>query len=249
MSTMRLTPYYQRNGIILYHGDCRDVLPRLPRNSAGMLLTDGPYGIGLTSRERKPRRIHADTKFFDLGSHLKPALDVLRYSCRGFIFSSSDIPIKLDPRYHLERLLVSCIKRITWNKLLAGPSRGLIRSQTEDVFHFINGKNIVDKSAKKVINYIETKRVTVKRLNICQKPIALLRNLIQIGSAPGDMILEPFAGSGAVLVAAYLEKRPAIGIEYDLDQCEKAAARFDRIMDDFESLHGIARRRNLLVVG
>jgi adenine-specific DNA-methyltransferase len=38
-----LTPYYQRDGVTLYHGDCRAVLPTLAANSVDLVLTDPPY--------------------------------------------------------------------------------------------------------------------------------------------------------------------------------------------------------------
>ena len=39
-----MKPYYEHAGITIYHGDCREVLPELPK--AELLLTDPPYGIG-----------------------------------------------------------------------------------------------------------------------------------------------------------------------------------------------------------
>lgn len=38
-----MTPYYERHGITIYHGDCREILPSL---SADVVLTDPPYGVG-----------------------------------------------------------------------------------------------------------------------------------------------------------------------------------------------------------
>ena len=38
-----MTPYYQEDGITIYHGDCRDVLPSV---SADLVVTDPPYGMG-----------------------------------------------------------------------------------------------------------------------------------------------------------------------------------------------------------
>ena len=37
-------PYYNYNGITIYHGDCRDILPDLPK--VDLVLTDPPYGVG-----------------------------------------------------------------------------------------------------------------------------------------------------------------------------------------------------------
>ena len=36
-------PYYQHEGVTIYHGDCLSVLPELPDNSVDMVLTDPPY--------------------------------------------------------------------------------------------------------------------------------------------------------------------------------------------------------------
>ncbi len=42
-----MTPYYQQDGITIYHGDCREVLPMLPK--VDLVLTDPPYGIALNT--------------------------------------------------------------------------------------------------------------------------------------------------------------------------------------------------------
>lgn len=50
---MRVKPYYEENGIQIFHGDCRDVLPSLPRTD--LVLTDPPYGIN-AARDRNSQR-------------------------------------------------------------------------------------------------------------------------------------------------------------------------------------------------
>src|SRR5215471_15506359 len=47
-----LTPYYERDGIVIYHGDCRDVLPLL--DAVDLVLTDPPYNSG------QPYGLHND---------------------------------------------------------------------------------------------------------------------------------------------------------------------------------------------
>ena len=44
-----MTPYYQddRSGIVIYHGDARDVLPLLNAADIDLVLTDPPYGVGM----------------------------------------------------------------------------------------------------------------------------------------------------------------------------------------------------------
>jgi DNA modification methylase len=41
---VRITPYYDHAGITIYHGDCREILPTLPK--VDLVLTDPPYGVG-----------------------------------------------------------------------------------------------------------------------------------------------------------------------------------------------------------
>jgi len=39
-----MKPYYQDDAVTLYNGDCREILPQLPKHD--LLLTDPPYGLG-----------------------------------------------------------------------------------------------------------------------------------------------------------------------------------------------------------
>jgi site-specific DNA-methyltransferase (adenine-specific) len=60
-----------------------------------------------------------------------------------------------------------------------------------------------------------------------QKPILLLERIITIASDEGDLILDPFCGSGTTLVAAKLLKRQAIGIDISEDAIELSHKRLD----------------------
>jgi site-specific DNA-methyltransferase (adenine-specific) len=62
----------------------------------------------------------------------------------------------------------------------------------------------------------------------CEKPLPLMRHMIQCSSRRGDRILDAFAGSGSTLVAASQEGRKAIGIEKDERWCEHAANRLSQ---------------------
>ena len=39
-----MNPYFERDGIVIYHGDCRDVELPVP-SSVALVLTDPPYGM------------------------------------------------------------------------------------------------------------------------------------------------------------------------------------------------------------
>ena len=61
-----------------------------------------------------------------------------------------------------------------------------------------------------------------------QKPLWLMKHLIEVSTDPGDIILDPFMGSGTTLVAAQALQRHAIGIERDLNYCDIAIQRLQQ---------------------
>jgi site-specific DNA-methyltransferase (adenine-specific) len=62
------------------------------------------------------------------------------------------------------------------------------------------------------------------------KPIKLMAYLVAMGSRPGDIVLDPFCGSGTTCVAAYLLGRKFLGIEIDKEYHNIAEARLREII-------------------
>jgi site-specific DNA-methyltransferase (adenine-specific) len=58
-----------------------------------------------------------------------------------------------------------------------------------------------------------------------EKPLSLMGNLVQLCSNPGDLVLDPFCGSGTTLVAAKAAGRRAVGVEIEEQYCQIAAER------------------------
>lgn len=61
-----------------------------------------------------------------------------------------------------------------------------------------------------------------------QKPILLLQRIVELVTDEGDVVLDPFCGSGSMLVAAELLGRKSIGIDISKDATELAKKRLDR---------------------
>ena len=72
----------------------------------------------------------------------------------------------------------------------------------------------------------------------CEKPIKLLQRIIRTSSNEGDLILDPFAGSGTTAVACELLGRRWILIEQDLDYCRIAAKRIKKASEQFGLFEG-----------
>jgi DNA modification methylase len=62
------------------------------------------------------------------------------------------------------------------------------------------------------------------KLHPTQKPVTALLPLIRTFALPGELVLDPFAGSGSTCAAALLADRMFIGIELDDVHCEAATA-------------------------
>src|SRR5271169_2458548 len=45
-----MKPFYEHAGITIFHGDCREILPTLPK--VDLVLTDPPYGIGYNAQKQ-----------------------------------------------------------------------------------------------------------------------------------------------------------------------------------------------------
>ena len=74
------------------------------------------------------------------------------------------------------------------------------------------------------------------KLHPTQKPVAILRQLIEIFTDEGDVVIDPVAGSGTTLVAAYELNRPSYGFEIDKTFFEKATNEMIKPIKDAISL-------------
>ena len=203
-----MTPYYESGGITIYHGDCREILPTL---EADVLVTDPPYGVGI------------DNTFednFDVGvwgvSNAPGARAAVFHSPRRVLQFCNEVTT-----WKFERLL--------WMNKVAGikaPWRGwcmngeaiAILSRTHDGWpqppHY--GSDCY------------TAKPWGKNGHPCAKPPSVVSNLIAKLSHSGDLILDPFMGSGTTLRAAKDLGRKAIGIEIEERYCEIAAKRLSQ---------------------
>ncbi len=69
----------------------------------------------------------------------------------------------------------------------------------------------------------------------CQMPIALLERIIRVASNPGDLVLDPFAGSGTTLAAAKKLGRDYVGVELSENYAERVRDRLARVVMDEEA--------------
>ena len=202
-------PYYQDNAVTIYHGDCRDVLPELPK--ADLVLTDPPYGIG------KLMRGGTNTGHWNTLSGENPwdmeAPDVTQAVAHGqhaIVWGGNyfDLPP------------ARCV--LAWRKINAVPTQA----------DFELAWTTLDKPAKM---FSHVSGGAMRRIgHPTEKPIRLMAWCVGLADAPAT-ILDPFMGSGTTLRAAKDLGRKAIGIEIEEKYCEVAAKRMNQEVFDFGS--------------
>jgi site-specific DNA-methyltransferase (adenine-specific) len=230
-----VNPYYDEDGITIYHGDCRDVLPKL-EVEADLLITDPPYGVSWQSgRQQKFGVMRGDEGALDVVELL--ALALTRLKRCGHIYVFGDFDLSTLP------LGNSC--ELIWDKEICGlgdleqPWGPQHERITFAVYEFskqnrLKGTGALSARVRKgsILRVPRLQSGAVNR-HPTEKPVLLLRQLIESSSVIGDLVLDPFMGSGSTLEAARKEDRRAIGIEIDERYCEVAASRFNQPAFDF----------------
>ena len=221
---MTVSPYYEAEGVTIYHADCRDILPEL---RADVLITDPPYGVGLVARQaRNPGRG---------GSHkVNPA---------GTIYD--DDPERIA---ELIRTAIPAALEVT--------ERALIFSGYSAMFHYprpdVVGGVYMPAGAgytpwgfgvfQPILYYGADPYLADGKGNRpngfrghggagkfdhpCPKPLQWMTWAVERASRVGELILDPFMGTGTTLLAAKLSGRRAIGIDSERRYCDIAVGRF-----------------------
>lgn len=92
--------------------------------------------------------------------------------------------------------------------------------------HFPGRSNFTD-----LWSYASIPAGSKKRLHNCQKPVQMITDMVTTSCRPGDIVLDPFSGSGTTGVAAMCTGRRAVLIERDERNCEIATKRFQQERD------------------
>lgn len=213
-----MKPYYvdEKAGITIYLGDCREILPTLPK--CDLLLTDPPYEVTATGGGLgAKRRYLADIVGFTDGGFDMGVLDGHgNWAC----FCGKQQLLRLLSRAdEMPRWML-----VTWNKPNPTPlCNANYLPDTEYIVHaFQSGRLFGDYQHKaRYIVYPSQQG----NLHPNEKPLPVVSKMVCLGTEPGETILDPFMGSGTTLRAAKDLGRKAIGIELEERYCEIAANR------------------------
>lgn len=211
-----LKPYYEENGITIYHGDCREVLPSLPK--ADLVLTDPPYGIDYNpKRQRLGTQVGRNRERWNSREWDKIKGDKERFDPSVLLGFSKVI---LWGANNFASRLPDTNGWLFWDQLKADGFAGSAGQLAWTSF-----LNSIKKFEYLWDGFRRGGEVN-DHYHPNQKPLALMRWCIEVSSiSQTATVLDPFMGSGTTLRAAKDLGRRAVGIEIEEHYCETAANR------------------------
>ena len=225
----------------ILRADSRDMIKRIPDNSVDFILTDPPYNLGQHSTGNIPlpgrSAMNNDVAEWDMidfnpEEWADEFIRILKPTGNLFIFTSYNQLGRwyncLDHKFDTSNFMI-------WHKTNPAPKifkAGFLNS-CEMIFTCWNKKhtwNFI--SQAEMHNFIESSIcMKPERLSNpkhpAQKPVAILRKMIEIASNENDIIFDPFMGVGSTGVAALDLNRRFLGIEINETYFEAAKKRIN----------------------
>lgn len=220
-----MQPYFQNDLVTLYHGDCLEITEWL---EADVLVTDPPYGIAWTANS-----MHYDRKKEATKNAVKNDESALIRDASLELWGSK--PAIVFGTWKVERPK-SINNRLIWHKtkMNSGMSSAPWFTAEEEIY--VMGTGFIGKARQNVYPTFEARGghdgLSAQTGHPTPKPIGLMEQLIT--KCPEDWIIaDPFAGSGATLIAARNLGRRVIGVELEEKYCELIATRLSQDAFDF----------------
>jgi site-specific DNA-methyltransferase (adenine-specific) len=254
-------------GARLYHGDCLlfldELAAKFPEGGVDMIFADPPYFLsngGMTCRSGK--RVVVDKGQWDKSrgadlNHqfnlewLKRCQKVLKPNGSMWVTGTQHVIFSVG--FAMQQLGFKLLNTIAWEKPNPPPNlscRYFTHSTetvvwaakaltSKHVFHYKLMRQMNGGKQMKAVWRIAAPRASEKTFgkHPTQKPVALVERCILASTSRGDLVLDPFAGSGTTAVAALKLGRQFLGVDLDLPSVELASRRVAHAsrMDTLES--------------
>lgn len=210
-----------KNKII--HADCMNILKELPDNSIDLVVTDVPYQIKVSHSAGAfgvKKRMHYEKELLNISNGISD--DILKELCRVmkkiniYVFCSKEqIPQMLN--FFLPKKCNWQI--ISWHKTNPIPACGNSWMPDTEFCLFFREKGVFlrgNPKSKKTYYVSSTNKIDKQKYkHPTPKPIDIIKNFIINSSSEGDIVLDPYSGSGTTAVACANLNRNFICIEKD----------------------------------
>lgn len=197
--------------ITLIQGDCLEHLKKIECKSISAIITDPPYFLGLTHNGKRGN--------FDDLAIAKPFFTSLFEEFKRVLKDDGSVYFFCDWRgyafyYILFDAIIGTKNLLVWDKV-SGTGRFYAYSH-EFILFYTGKKNIrggcnIVKNIRSFSN--QAQKTNGEKIHPTQKPIELMEKLILDSTNEGEVVLDPFMGSGTTGVACVNLKRCFTGIE------------------------------------
>ena len=208
-----MAPYYDRDGVTIYHGDCREVLPTVDPDEFAVMVTDPPYGLAYRSNMKNTVEDYRQEIDGDLDTALRDHVLGWWGDRPALVFGSWKVARPANTRHVL-----------TWDK---GDAAGMgdlsipWKPNTEEVY--VLGSGFEGHRGSSIIRGHVVTWASKGRTHPHAKPVGVIHALL--AKSPPGPVLDPFMGSGPVAQACHELGRRYIGIELVEDYCRIAVSR------------------------
>ncbi len=226
--------------LTLINADAFKRIKKIPDGSVDLILTDPPYNLGPYStgnmRFKWRKELNNDIAdwdgSFDPGMLADDFVRVLKPTGNLFAFTSYNM---LGRWHEVFDPIFDTFQFMVWHKTNPPPKvrrAGFLNSCELIVCAWNKGHTWNFTTQKQMHNFIESpicmgKERMKEPTHPTQKPVAVLTRIIELASAPGDTVLDPFMGVGSTGAAALELGRRFIGIELDKEYYRAAKKRLD----------------------
>lgn len=241
-----MKPYYEDDLVTLYHGDSREGMADMPDKSVAAVITDPPYGTrtheGTRSNSQRARahgnRVLSGTLGFTAISieSLEKALVEMGRVSQTWVVATLDYKhafhFDTTPPAGLRMLRVGVWVKPNPMPQISGDRPG----QGWEAIAFMHREDLRPAWNGGGRSGVWTAGTSQNVGHPTAKPLPMIRDWVTLFTNPGDMVLDPYAGSGTTLRAAADTGRRAIGYEIEEKYCEVAARRLSQQTFDFEEI-------------
>ena len=223
--------------ITLWHGDCLELMKNIPDGSVDLVLTDPPYTMTKRGKSCRPNWMPnnmGDNVFSGAVPNpeawMRECFRILKDGTHFYTFCNTNdvrkyLNIADDVGFRLHNVL-------TMIKNTGMPNRWYLKN-CELILFFRKGKAkpIKDMCCR---DWFCVDMPTQKsgKLHVTEKPLSIIETFVTNSSNAGDIVLDPFMGSGTTGVACVNTGRNFIGIELDEGYFNIAKERVEKAIRD-----------------
>lgn len=220
--------------IELWHGDCLELMKDIPDGSIDLILTDPPYTMTKRGKSCRPNWMPnnmGDNVFSgsipDPKLWMRECFRVLKDGTHFYTYCNTNdvrkfLNVAEDVGFRLHNVL-------TMIKNTGMPNRWYLKN-CELILFFRKGKaKPINDMTSRDWFCVDMPTKKTGKLHITEKPIGIITTFVNNSSNPGDLVLDPFMGSGTTGVACVNTGRSFIGIEMDRQYFDIAERRINEV--------------------